>query len=126
MVDLGEDVPAVRTFSAYTSTVTLHANRVEIRRSALAHLAGNTDTVIALADILQVRWRDPSRLLNGCLFLATAEDARTVLTIAAQSERTIGGNPHAIVLTWRQRETYEELKGELERVLPDVPMAPIG
>ncbi|GAA1807942.1 hypothetical protein [Actinomadura chokoriensis] len=124
MADLRKREP--RTIKAHLATVTLHGNRVEIHRSGLARMAAERYTVIPLADIVQVQWKDPTMLVNGCVFMATAEDVKTVKALGTTKETAIGGNSHTVLFTGFQRRRYAELRAVLKALLPDVPTAPAG
>ncbi|TMR06904.1 hypothetical protein ETD83_02465 [Actinomadura soli] len=115
-----------RTIKAHQATVTLHADRVEISRRGLGRVASDKHTVIPLAEIVQVQWKDPTVLVNGCLFLATAEDVKTVKPLGASKEKAIGGNPHVVLFTSFQRKRYAELRAAVKAAVPDVPTAPVG
>jgi hypothetical protein len=61
-----------------------------------------------------VDFLDPTRLVNGHIHFATAADPRG-LTATGRGNHMAGAarNPHAIMFTWRQRTTYEQLRGLL-------------
>ncbi|TDD93326.1 hypothetical protein [Actinomadura rubrisoli] len=115
-----------QTIKAYQATVTLHAERVAISRRGLGRVASDAHTVIPLAEIVQVQWKDPTMLANGCVFMATAEDVKTVTALGTSKEKAIGGNPHVVLFTSYQRKQYAELRMALAGLLPEVPTAPIG
>ncbi len=89
-------------------------------------MASDRHTVIPLAEIVQVQWKDPTMLVNGCVFMATAEDVKTVKALGTTKETAIGGNPHTVLFTGYQRTRYAELRTALKALLPDVPTAPVG
>ncbi|WUI03938.1 hypothetical protein OHR68_19785 [Spirillospora sp. NBC_00431] len=124
MVDLGKRGP--QTIKAHQATVTLHADRVEIRRRGLGRVASDAHTVIPLAEIVQVQWKDPTLLVNGCVFMATAEDVKTVKALGTSKQKAIGGNPHTVLFTSYQRGRYADLRAALKAALPEVPAAPVG
>lgn len=124
MVDLGKRGP--RTIKAYLATVTLYGDRVEIRRRGLGRVASDARTVIALDEIVQVQWKDPTLLVNGCVFMATADDVKTVKSLGTSKDKAIGGNPHVVLFTGYQRGRYTELREALAELLPEVPTAPVG
>ncbi|TDB88336.1 hypothetical protein E1264_11680 [Actinomadura sp. KC216] len=124
MVDFEKRAP--QTIKAHLATVVLHADRVEISRRGLGRVASDAHTVIPLAEIVQVQWKDPTVLANGCVFMATAEDVKTVRALGTSKEKAIGGNPHVVLFTSYQRKRYAELRAALKAALPEVPTAPVG
>jgi hypothetical protein len=45
-------------------------------------------------------------LVNGCVFMATAEDVKTVKALGTPKETAIGGNSHTVLFTGYQRKRY--------------------
>jgi hypothetical protein len=126
MTDKPGELPP-QELKAFGATAVLYGDRVEIRRRGLARFAAQTKlTVIPLADVVQVQWRDPSMVTNGCVFLATNEDVKTVRLATLTSERNMGGNPHVVVFSLRQRRAFAEFRQVLAEALPEVPTAPVG
>ncbi|MFI2357344.1 hypothetical protein ACH5AG_22005 [Streptomyces anulatus] len=76
--DLSKGAPAPQSeaqiFKGYVATVTLHAGRAEIKRKLMGKVTGSRDAVIPLADVIKVQSKEPTRLVNGYVQLATEED----------------------------------------------------
>ncbi|MFF3788915.1 hypothetical protein ACFYXW_02480 [Streptomyces sp. NPDC001981] len=103
-----------QTFKGFNAKVTLHADRVEIKRALTAKIGGAKDAVIMLTDVVEPLSKAPTRMLNGYVYLATNPDPEH-LRIWADAPRTkIGGNPQAILFTWWQREAQAEFMTALE------------
>ncbi|RDG37945.1 hypothetical protein [Streptomyces corynorhini] len=97
---------APRAFKGYVATVTVHQDRAEIKRKLMGKITGNKDAVIPLASVIKVLSKEPTRLVNGYVQLATEDDRGLLVIATTEAERSIAGNPRTILFTWNQRETY--------------------
>ncbi|QOV41427.1 DNA translocase FtsK [Streptomyces ferrugineus] len=93
-------------FKGYTATVTLHADRAEIKRKLMGKAGGARDCVIPLADVVTVRSKEPSRLVNGYVQLATAQDQEPLRFASGQAQKSMANNSRTVMFSWNQRETY--------------------
>ncbi|MFF2780901.1 hypothetical protein ACFVU3_39155 [Streptomyces sp. NPDC058052] len=108
--DLSKGAPApepeARVFKGYVATVTLHADRAEIKRKLIGKVSGARDCVIPLKDVIKVHFKEPSRLVNGYVQLATEQDRGQLRIATAEAQRAIANNSRTVIFTWNQRETY--------------------
>jgi hypothetical protein len=108
--DLTKGAPAPQTgpqqYKGYAATVTLHAERAEIKRKLMGKLTGAKDCVIPLRDVLKVVSKEPTRLMNGYVQLATEDDRGQLAIATAEAEKARANNSHTVLFTWNQRETY--------------------
>ncbi|MGW0854161.1 hypothetical protein [Streptomyces sp. NPDC002690] len=108
--DLSKGVPApefeTQSFKGYVATVTLHADRAEIKRKLMGKMTGAKDCVIPLNDVIKVQSKEPTRLVNGYVQLATEEDRGQLRLATAEAQKAIANNSHTVLFTWNQRETY--------------------
>ncbi|MEU9345898.1 DNA translocase FtsK [Streptomyces sp. NPDC048278] len=98
--------PAPQVYKGYTATVTLYTDRAEIKRKVMGKAGGAKDCVIPLGDVIKVQSKDPTRLVNGYVQLATAQDRTQLRHITGELQRTPAGNSHTVLFSWNQRETY--------------------
>jgi Protein of unknown function (DUF4236)/Short C-terminal domain len=115
-------------FKGYLATVTLYPNRIQIDRTFMGRINGNRSTNIQWQQqLVGVDFLEPTGLVNGHIHFATAADPRG-LTATGRGNRMAAAarNPHAIMFTWRQRTTYEQLRGLFiaNAVVPSAQMAP--
>ncbi|MET8844868.1 hypothetical protein ACWDM8_19960 [Streptomyces rubiginosohelvolus] len=108
--DLSKGAPApqseAQVFKGYVATVTLHADRAEIKRKLMGKVTGARDAVIPLADVIKVQSKEPTRLVNGYVQLATEEDRGQLRIATAEAQKAIANNSRTVLFTWNQRETY--------------------
>ncbi|MEU6802516.1 hypothetical protein [Streptomyces neyagawaensis] len=108
--DLSKGAPAPQpqpqVFKGYVATVTLHADRAEIKRKLMGKVTGAKDSVIPLGDVIKVLSKEPTRLVNGYVQLATAQDQGQLAIASAEAEKAIANNSRTVLFTWNQRETY--------------------
>lgn len=97
---------APQTFKGYVATVTLHPDRAEIKRKLLGKISGAKDAAIPLQDVIKVHSKEPTRLVNGYVQLATEQDREQLRTATAEKEKAIANNSRTVLFTWNQRETY--------------------
>ncbi|MEU7048058.1 hypothetical protein [Streptomyces eurythermus] len=95
-----------RAFKGYAATVTVHADRAEIRRKLMGKVTGAKDSVIAFRNVIKVVSKEPTRAWNGYVQLVTEEDSGRLVAATAQAEKAIANNSRTIMFTWNQRETY--------------------
>lgn len=99
--------PEPLVFRGYTATVTLCADRAEIRRKFVGKVGGAKDCVIPIAEVAEVQSKEPTRLVNGYVHLVTAQDRRQFrIADGAAQTRLMAGNSHTVLFSWNQRETY--------------------
>ncbi|MGW0282104.1 hypothetical protein ACWDXT_03215 [Streptomyces sp. NPDC003236] len=98
--------PEPQAFKGYVATVTLHADRAEIKRKFMGKVTGAKDSVIPLKDVIKVISKEPTRAWNGYVQLATTQDRGRLVVATAEAERAIANNSRTIMFTWNQRETY--------------------
>lgn len=108
--DLSKDAPAPQlgpsVFRGYVASVTLHADRAEIKRKIMGKMTGAKDSVTPLRDVIKVLSKEPTRLVNGYVQLATEQDRGQLVIATAQTEKAIANNSRTVLFTWNQRETY--------------------
>ena len=110
--------PPARTpplvFKGYLASITLLPDRIQIDRTFMGRINGNHSASILWEQLASVDFLDPTRLINGHVHFATANDPRG-LTAAGGGRRVAAAarNPHAIMFTWQQRAPYERLRGLL-------------
>ncbi|MEW2254992.1 hypothetical protein [Streptomyces sp. NPDC047869] len=98
--------PEPQAFKGYMATVTLHADRAEIKRKFIGKVTGAKDSVIPLRDVIKVVSKEPTRAWNGYVQLATEQDRGRLVIATAQAEKAIANNSRTIMFTWNQRKTY--------------------
>ncbi|MFD3622457.1 hypothetical protein ACFWWT_46405 [Streptomyces sp. NPDC058676] len=98
--------PAPQIFKGYVATVTLYAERVEIKRKLLGKMTGARDSVTPLRNVIKVLSKEPTRLVNGYVQLATEQDRGRLVIATAEAEKAIANNSRTVLFTWNQRETY--------------------
>ncbi|WP_394427478.1 hypothetical protein [Streptomyces sp. SGAir0957] len=98
--------PPAQVFKGYVATVTLHADRAEIKRKLMGKVTGAKDSVIPLRDVIKVLSKEPTRLVNGYVQLATEQDRGQLRIATAEAEKAIANNSRTVLFTWNQRETY--------------------
>ncbi|MEV1026661.1 hypothetical protein [Streptomyces sp. NPDC050264] len=98
--------PAAQVFKGYVAAVTLHADRAEIKRKLMGKVTGAKDSVIPLKDVIKVLFKEPTRLANGYVQLATEQDRGQLRTATAEAEKAVANNSRTVMFTWNQRETY--------------------
>jgi hypothetical protein len=89
-------------YKGYTATVTLYADRAEIKRKFMGKVGGAKDCVIPLDDVIKVQSKEPTLLVNGYVQLATAQDRDA----RGELPRANAGNSRTVLFSWNQRETY--------------------
>lgn len=97
---------ARQVFKGYVATVTLHADRAEIKRKLMGKVAGNKDSVTPLSTVIKVLSKEPTRAVNGYVQLATDADRGQLRMATAEAGRAIANNHRTIMFTWNQREAY--------------------
>ncbi|MEV4942874.1 hypothetical protein [Streptomyces zaomyceticus] len=98
--------PVALVFKGYVATVTLHADRAEIERRLIGKVSGARGCVIYLADVVKVRAKPPTRLVNGFVQLATVQDRGQLRIATAEAQKAVANNSRTVIFTWNQRETY--------------------
>ncbi|MFE6886653.1 hypothetical protein [Streptomyces sp. NPDC057694] len=98
--------PPAQVFKGYVATVTLYADRADIKRTLMGKVTGAKDAVIPLKDVIKVQSKEPTRLANGYVQLATEEDRGQLRIATAEREKAIANNSRTVMFTWNQRETY--------------------
>ncbi|MEX2982466.1 DNA translocase FtsK [Streptomyces sp. C36] len=98
--------PGPLTFKGYSSTVTLYADRVEIKRNLMGKVSGAGDCVIPLADVVRVESKEPTLLMNGYVQLATAQDRGRLRIATGEAQKARANNSRTVLFTWRQRDTF--------------------
>ncbi|MBT1098343.1 hypothetical protein [Streptomyces sp. Tu102] len=86
--------------------MTLYADRAEIKRKLMGKVTGARDSVILLSDVIKVQSKEPTRLVNGYVQLATEQDRGQLRIATAKAQKAIANNSRTILFTWNQRETY--------------------
>ncbi|GGQ90251.1 hypothetical protein ACH4NV_01000 [Streptomyces althioticus] len=104
----GEPSPQAgpQVFKGYVATVTLYADRAEIKRKLMGKVSGARDSVIPLGDVIKVQSKEPTRLVNGYVQLATEQDRGQLRIATAEAQKAIANNSRTVLFTWNQRETY--------------------
>ncbi|WP_282084046.1 hypothetical protein [Streptomyces tendae] len=113
-MDLSKGPSGPLVFKGYMATATLHVDRVEFKRPLVARLGGNRSGTVLLADVLKILRKEPTRLVNGHVHLLTAEDDGSLRTASMSPEKTVAGNPRAIMFTWQQQERYGQFLTAVE------------
>jgi hypothetical protein len=115
-------------FKGYLASVTLRPDCIQIDRTFMGRMNGNHSARILWGQLAGVDFVDPTRLINGHVHFAAANDPRG-LTATGGGRRLAAAarNPHAIMFTWQQRAAYERLRALLaaNQVVPsnEVPSA---
>jgi hypothetical protein len=104
----GEPQPEPQTFKGYVATVTLYADRVEIKRRLMGKITGARDAVVPLGSVIKILSKEPTRLVNGYVQLATEQDRARLVIATAEAERAIANNSRTVLFTWSQRQAYAE------------------
>ena len=108
--DLSKGAPApqpeAQVLKGYVATVTLYADRAEIKRKLIGKVSGARDSVIPLGDVIKVQSKKPTRLVNGYVQLATEQDRGQLRIVTAEAQKAIANNSRTVLFTWTQRETY--------------------
>lgn len=99
--------PAPQVFKGYTATVTLYADRAEIKRKLMGKAGGAKDCVIPFGDVIKVQSKVPTRLVNGYVQLATAQDRTQLHNATGGLAKPNAGNSRTVLFSWNQRETYD-------------------
>ena len=98
--------PASHVFKGYVATVTLYADRAEIKRKFMGKVTGARDSVTPLRNVIKVLSKEPTRLVNGYVQLATEQDRSRLVIATAEAERAIANNSRTVMFTWNQRQAY--------------------
>ncbi|MFJ6392885.1 hypothetical protein ACIQJT_35420 [Streptomyces sp. NPDC091972] len=98
--------PEPQVFKGYVATVTLYADRAEIKRKLMGKVAGARDSVIPLGDVIKVQSKAPTRLVNGYVQLATERDRGQLRIATAEAQKAIANNSRTVLFTWNQRQTF--------------------
>jgi hypothetical protein len=98
--------PEPQVFKGYVPTVTLYADRAEIKRKLMGKVTGARDSVILLSDVIKVQSKEPTRLVNGYVQVATEQDRGQLRIATAEAQKAIANNSRTILFTWSQREIY--------------------
>ncbi|MFJ9131280.1 hypothetical protein ACIRJS_45115 [Streptomyces sp. NPDC102340] len=108
--DLSKDAPApqpeAQVFKGYVATATLYADRAEIKRKLMGKMTGARDSVIPLRDVIKVQSKEPTRLVNGYVQLATEQDRGQLRIATAEAQKAIANNSRTVLFTWNQREAH--------------------
>ncbi|WP_413757196.1 hypothetical protein [Streptomyces sp. MMBL 11-3] len=108
--DFSKGAPAPQSepevFKGYVATVTLYTDRAEIKRKLMGKVTGAKDSVILLSDVIKVQSKEPTRLVNGYVQLATEQDRGQLRIATAEAQKAIANNSRTVLFTWNQRETY--------------------
>jgi hypothetical protein len=116
-------------FKGYLATVTLYPDRIQIDRTRAGRINGNTSAVIPWPQLTGVDFLDPTVLINGHAHFAAAGDQRG-LTSTGNGNRMAAAarNPHAIMFTWQQKDTYHRLRALLmaNAATTPPPLSPAG
>ncbi|MFL9684759.1 hypothetical protein [Streptomyces sp. KL110A] len=117
-------MPEERVFKGYVATVTLYADRAEIKRKLIGKVSGARDCVIPFKAVVKVRSKAPTRLVNGYVQLATGQDGGQLRIATAHAQEAIANNSHTMIFTWNQRETYatylEAVTAAIQTQAPDM------
>jgi hypothetical protein len=102
-------------FKGYLATMTLHPDRIEITRTFMGRVNDNRSAVIPWAQVVAADFRDPALARNAYIHFVVPGDPRG-LTVTGSGNRLAAAarQPHALMFTWQQRNTYQHLKGMLE------------
>ncbi|KAF2774609.1 hypothetical protein [Streptomyces sp. OM5714] len=107
-MDLSKGGGEPRVFKRHMATATLHEDRVDFKRPLVARLGGNRSSTVLLGDVLKILRREPTRLANGHIHLLTTQDDGPLRAASMPPEKTVAGNPRAIMFTWQQRQGYAD------------------
>jgi hypothetical protein len=115
-------------FKGYLATVTLYPDRIQIDRTFMGRINGNRSTNIQWQQqLIGVDFLEPTRLVNGHIHFATAAEPRGLTATGGGNRMAAAArNPHAIMFTWQQRATYEQLRSLLmaNAVVPSTQRSP--
>lgn len=100
---------ARQEFKAHGSRVHVHDEFVHVKRSLLSRLGGNSDTTIWLNNLRGVVAMEPTRKVNGYIYLRTASDPELLSIVAPSRYHRIDGNPHVVMFTYLLRDEQHEL-----------------
>ncbi len=114
-MDLSKGGGEPRVFRGHMATATLHEDRVDFKRPVVARLGGNRSSTVLLGDVLKILRREPTRLVNGHIHLLTAQDDGSLRAASMSPEKTVAGNPRAIMFTWQQRQGYADFLAAVEQ-----------
>ncbi|WAU78518.1 hypothetical protein O1Q96_01440 (plasmid) [Streptomyces sp. Qhu-G9] len=107
--DLSKGAPApqpeAQVFKGYVATVTLYADRAEIKREFMGKVTGAKDSVVPLSNVIKVQSKEPTRLVNGYVQLATEQDRGQLRIATAEAQKAIANNSRTVLFTWNQWET---------------------
>lgn len=95
-----------QAFKGYVATATVYADRAEIKRRLMGKATGARDSLIPFKDVIKVQSKEPTRLVNGYVQLATEQDRGQLRIATAEAQKAIASNSRTIMFTWNQRETY--------------------
>ncbi|MFF3377609.1 DNA translocase FtsK [Streptomyces sp. NPDC002680] len=98
--------PGFQVFKGFLATVTLYGDRAEIKRKLMGRTGGAKDSVVPLREVVGVRFKEPTLLVNGYVQLATAQDQGRLRAVSTDIEKTMAGNSRSVVFTWNQREIF--------------------
>ena len=62
--------------------------------------------MIPFKDVIKVHFKDPSRLVNGYVHLATEQDRGQLRIATAKAQRAVANSSRTVIFTWNQRESY--------------------
>lgn len=98
-------------FKGYLASVTLLPDRIQIDRTFMGRVNGNHSASILWHQLAGVDFLDPTRLINGHVHFATANDPRGLAATGNGNRMAAAArNPHAMMFTWQQRATYGRLR----------------
>ncbi|MFD6417033.1 protein kinase [Streptomyces sp. NPDC060194] len=92
-------------FKGYMAVATLHSDRVEIRRSRIAKLAGHKDSTTYFSSVLKPHEKPATPLVNGYVHLATENDPPHLRLSTGDNSKSWVNNERSILFTWNQRDT---------------------
>ncbi|MEU6251124.1 hypothetical protein [Streptomyces sp. NPDC047043] len=69
-------------------------------------MTGARDSVTPLRNVIKVLSKEPTRLVNGYVQLATEQDRGRLVIATAEAERAIANNSRTVLFTWNQRQAY--------------------
>ncbi|GGQ35459.1 hypothetical protein GCM10010233_61530 [Streptomyces pseudogriseolus] len=72
----------------------------------MGKVTGAKDSVIPLGDVITVQFKEPTRLVNGYVPLATEQDRGQLRIATAEAQKAIANNFRTVLFTWNRRETY--------------------
>lgn len=108
MTDFG-GCAARQVFKAHGSRVQVHDEFVHVKRSLLSRLGGNSDATIWLNNVRDVVAMEPTRTVNGYVYLRTASDPDLLRMLAPSRYHRIDSNPHTVMFTYILRDEQHEL-----------------